>query len=171
MVQFRLWKQPGPVFYPYDQAIYTSPLASESRAFARLDSRDKNGKWATRCDGWMRLSDIQFKTIGDIVDTHDLSRWVIVKEYLPELTNASHISTFFTNFSIPKKLRILPEDVRVQNYRGSKIVDLSCALTDPCPGWAEFEFQLFCTHTIHGVLDWFEAQPTSSLPTSQSLLS
>ncbi|KAI1617037.1 kinetochore Sim4 complex subunit FTA2-domain-containing protein [Exophiala viscosa] len=57
---FRHWKQPGPVFYDYDSALLISPLACESRAFARLHSLNENGTWAARCYGWMTLSDTQF---------------------------------------------------------------------------------------------------------------
>jgi len=48
---FKKWKQPGPVFYSCEHAIYTSPLAKESRAFTRLDSRDENGTWSSKCYG------------------------------------------------------------------------------------------------------------------------
>jgi len=156
---FKNWKQPGPVFYPYEQAIYTSPLVSESRAFARLESRNYNGTWAAKCFGWMKLSDTQFKTIGEVANTHDLSRWVIVKEYLPLATDGSHIKEIFKNFEIPQKLGILPRDIRIENYRGSKIADLSCALTAPCPGWSDFEFEFFYDETVHGVFDWVGCQP------------
>src|SRR2546430_1611150 len=112
----------------YEDAILTTPLANESRAFARLNSHNENGTWAAKCYGWMKLSDTQFKMIGDVINTHGLSRWVVVKEYLPMSTNLSHIQDIFTNFKIPKEARILPKDARVENYRGSKIVDLSSAL-------------------------------------------
>ena len=166
MVRFKQWKQPGPVFYSYEQAIYTSPLANESRAFARLDSCNENGTWAAMCYGWMKLSDTQFKVIGDVVSTHGLSRWVVVKEYIPISTNFSHIQKIFTNFKIPREARILPQDVRVENYRGPKIVDLSSALTEPCPGWPEFLFEHFNRETIYGVFDWFEGQTVESLSTT-----
>jgi hypothetical protein len=122
----------------------------------------------------MKLSDTQFKMIGDVINTHGLSRWVVVKEYLPMSTNLSHIQDIFTNFKIPKEARILPKDARVENYRGSKIVDLSSALTAPCPGWSEYEFEYFNDETIYGVLDWFKGQPKKSLlnvtvPSYQSL--
>ena len=156
MGQFKQWEQPGPVFFPHDQAIYTSPLANESRAFARLDMRNENGTWAARCYGWMKLTDVQFKMIGDVVSTHGLSRWVVVKEFLPMPTDPSHVQTIFTNFKIPKEARILPQDVRVENYRGSKIVDLSSTLTFPCPEWPEFLFEFFNKNTIYGVFDWFK---------------
>ena len=118
----------------YKDAILTTPLVNESRAFARLDSRNENGTWAARCYGWMKLSDTQFKMVGDAVNTHGLSRWVVVKEYLPTSTNHSHIQEIFTKFKIPREARILPKDARVENYRGSKIVDLLSALTAPCLG-------------------------------------
>lgn len=164
---FEQWKQPGPVFYPYDQAIYTSPLANESRAFARLDSRNENGTWAARCFGWMKLSDPQFKKIREVINTNGLSRWVVVKEYLPMSTKPSDIRKIFTNFEIPREARIMPQDVRIENYRGSKIVDLSSALTDPCPGWSEFLFEYFNKETVYGIFDWFEGQTKESLSTSQ----
>ncbi|OAG33886.1 hypothetical protein AYO21_12002 [Fonsecaea monophora] len=153
---FKYWKQPGPVFYAYDRAIHTSPLACECRAYARLDSLNENGTWAARCYGWMRLSDTQFKVLGDVVNTHGLSRWAIVKEYIPSSTLPCDIQTIFTNFNTPKQARILPQDIRVENYRGSKIVDLSSTLTAPCPEWSGFLFEFFYKKTIFGVFDWFK---------------
>jgi len=155
---FKKWKEPGPVFASsYGEAIETSPLAKECRAFARLDLLNKNDTWAVRCYGWMKLTDEQFKTLGNVVDNHDLSRWAIVKEYLPTPTLPTHIPTIFANFEIPRMARILPQDVRLENYRGSKIFDLSCTLTDPCPEWSEFLFHRFYQKTTPGVLfAWFK---------------
>lgn len=110
----------------------------------------------------MKLSDTQFKAIGDVVSTHDLSRWVVVKEYIPTPTNFSHIQKIHTNFKIPREARILPQDVWAENYRGPKMVDLSSALTEPSPDWSEFAFKLFNTHAIYGVFDWFEGQTVES---------
>lgn len=114
----------------------------------------------------MKLSDAQFEVIGGNVSTHDLSRWAIVKEYLPNLTTPSDIQNIFTNFNISKEARILPQDIRIENYRGSKIVDLSSALTDPCPEWSDFLFEYFYKETIYGVFDWFDRQATKSVSTT-----
>ena len=119
----------------------------------------------------MKLSDAQFRDIGDVFDGEGLSRWVIVKDYLPMLTDASHTNQILKNFAIPKELRLLPHDVLPQNYRGSQIVDLSCTLTSPCPEWSEFEFNLFYSETVYGVLDWFEDPPKRSFLTSETFLS
>jgi hypothetical protein len=100
--------------------------------------------------------------LGDVVDTYGLSRWVVVKEYLPTSTRPSDIQKIFTNFKIPKEARILPQDIRIENYRGSKIVDLSSTLTEPCPEWSAFHFKFFYTRTIHGVFDWFKGEPQVS---------
>ncbi|OAL34875.1 hypothetical protein AYO20_05835 [Fonsecaea nubica] len=108
---FKHWKQPGPVFYLYDVAIYTSPLAHECRAYARLDSRAENGTWAVMCYGWMKLTDAHFKVLGDVTDTSSLSRWAIIKEYRPVPTGPLDIPTIFANFTVPQKARILPQDV------------------------------------------------------------
>ncbi|EXJ87490.1 hypothetical protein A1O3_04450 [Capronia epimyces CBS 606.96] len=152
---FKEWKQPGPVFYSYDRAIYVSPLACECRAYARLDSINENGTWAAKCYGWMRLSDAQFNLLGNTIDTCGLSRWVVVKEYISSPTNTSHLQTISENFKIPQAARIYPGDIRPPNYRGSKIVDLSSTLTDPCPEWSEFCFGFFYENLVHGVFDWF----------------
>ena len=109
----------------------------------------------------MKLSDTQFETIDAAVQCPDLSPWVIVKEYIPEATNASHVQEIHTRFNIAKRARILPKDVRVENYRGPQIVDLSTTLTAPCPGWSEFEFKFFYEETVYGVFNWFGSQPES----------
>ncbi len=98
------------------------------------------------------MSDTHFKVIRDVVDTsslssHDLSHWVLVKEYLPILTNPSHLKEMRDNLRVPQALRILPQDLRLENYRGSKIVDLSSTLTAPCPGWSNFELEFFNSQT------------------------
>ncbi|KAJ9618119.1 hypothetical protein H2204_013166 [Knufia peltigerae] len=156
---FKHWKQPGPVYYRYDDAILLSPLACESRAYARLDSRNENdGIWAAQCYGWMRLSDPQFEELGNVVDVnkHDLSRWVVVKEYIPSPTLPCDLPEIFANFEIPKRARIVPRDARLDNYRGSKIVDLSSALTEPSPRWTKFKFELFYGNTTFGIFQWFK---------------
>lgn len=86
------------------------------------------------------LSDEQFEQIQAVAPDHDLSRWIIVKDYGTEPSNASHIQDVHTNFEIAKRARILPRDVTARNYRGSKIVDLSDVLTYPCPDWPKSEF-------------------------------
>lgn len=114
-----------------------------------------NGTWAARCHGWMELSDTQFEVIAKTTGPHSLSRWVIVKEYIPVPTNASHIREIYAKFDIAKRAKILPQDIRVENYRGASIVDLSSALTHPCPEWSEYLFKFFYEETVHGVFDWF----------------
>lgn len=111
----------------------------------------------------MKLSDAQFKAIGDVVDaygmssyelslqdlsSHDLSRWVIVKEYLPNPTKVAHFREMRENLKIPEELKIYPQDLRLENYRASKVVDLSSTLTGPCPGWSNFEFELFYSKLV-----------------------
>jgi hypothetical protein len=91
----------------------------------------------------MKLTDAQFKLLGDVVDTCGLSRWVVVKEYRPLSTDRSHIQTIFTDFKIPKEARILPRGVRIENYRGLKIVDHLSTLTAPYPEWSDFLFNYF----------------------------
>ena len=102
------------------------------------------------------VSDAQFREIGKVVDTYRQSRWVVVKEYLPTPTTTAHIQEIITNFEIPKRARMLPQDVRVENYRGTKIVDLSSTLTYPCPECSEFLYRHFNEETIYGVFDWFK---------------
>jgi hypothetical protein len=103
----------------------------------------------------MKLTDTHFRVLGSVTDTSGLSRWAIVKEYRPVPTDPSDIQTIFTNFKIPQEARILPQDVRIENYRGSKIVDLSSTLTKPCPEWRDFWFNHFYKATKNSVLKWF----------------
>lgn len=179
---FRKWKEPGPVFYSYEASLNTTPLANESRAFARLDSHNKNGEWAVRCYGWMKLSTKQLKILGGAVDRYayavekyklcgdQLSPWVIVKQYMPMPTDASHVPEISQKFSIPKSLGILPGDIRVDNYRGSKMVDLSSTLTHPCAGWSKLEFESFCEHCTGWASTWFKDQRKTQSPSSQGSL-
>lgn len=110
----------------------------------------------------MKLTDLQFKSIGDVVDTRNLTHWVVVREYTTVPTGPSHLQTILTNFKIPKEARILPQDVRIENYRGSKIVDLSNALTAPSPEWSDFLFGFFYEETVQGFFDWFKGGKQTS---------
>ena len=107
----------------------------------------------------MKLSDLQLKTINTAVQCASLSRWMIVKEHIPVATNASHVQDVYEEFKIAQRAKILPQNLRVDQYRGSKVVDLSTALTAPCPGWSEFEFKFFYENSVHSVFDWFGEQP------------
>lgn len=102
----------------------------------------------------MKLSDTQFEVIAKITGPHSLSHWVIVKEYMPILANASHIPEIYARFDIAKRANILPQDVRLENYREASIVDLSSAVTCPSPEWSKFLFKFFYENTVHGVFDW-----------------
>lgn len=118
----------------------------------------------------MKLSDNQFNTIRNVANNGSLSRWVIVKEYLPMSTNQSHIDTIIKNFEIPKAARILPgDDIRIENYRGSKIVDLSSTLTFPTPEWSEYLFDFFYKETISGISDWFKTSQNGPCEYRQGL--
>lgn len=115
---------------------------------------NKNDTWAIRCHGWMHLSNSQFKQINRVVKIGSYSRWVIVKKYAPSPTRPSHIQAIFDNFSIPKEARMIPGDVRVENYRGSQLVDLGQTQTYPHPEWSNFHHNWFYEKTVHGVKYW-----------------
>lgn len=129
-----------------------------------------NGTWAAKCYGWMELSDTQFKVISEVAGHLDLSRWAIIKEYEPASTDASHVARIHANFEIAKRAKILPQDIRVDNYRGTKIVDLSSALTYPCPEWSDFLFNFFYKETVYGVFDWFPNPPPQKMALPSLLL-
>lgn len=117
----------------------------------------------------MRLSDTQFKVLENVVDTNNLSRWAAGKEYIPLPTLSCDIQTIFANFDIPKKAQILPQDIRIENYKKSKIVDLSSTLTEPCPEWRGFIFYFSYENTIFGVFDRFKRRGYLHLSASQPL--
>ena len=152
--KFKKWKPCGPKPYTRNQSIYLSPFANESRCLGLLESIKKNGTWAVVCHGWMLLSGSQFEQINNMVDVSCCTCWVIVKEYLPEPTNRSHIATIVDNFRIPKDARILPGDMSPKNFRGSQAVDLGAVLTEPHPAWSEFGFRWFFTKTLLGIASW-----------------
>ncbi|KIW25628.1 uncharacterized protein PV07_08794 [Cladophialophora immunda] len=161
---FKKWEETGPVFAAsYREAVEASPFAKECRAFGRLDSLKRNGTWAVRCYGWMKLTDEQFETIGSLVDNHNMSRWVIVKEHLLKLPLPEDVPAIFAKFDIARLASILPQDIRMGNYRESKILDLSGTLTGPCPAWSEFQFHHFYEKTTRRVLDWYECTPLDAL--------
>lgn len=109
-----------------------------------------------RCYGWMKLTDEHFKVLGTVIGTSGLSRWAVVKEYIPIPTDPSHIQTIFESFKIAEEAEIMPQDVRIENYRGSKIVDLSSTLTAPSPGWSDYWYDWFYKESTRCVFRWFK---------------
>lgn len=137
-----------------EEAIFRTPFANESRAFARLESIGHNGTWAVKCFGWIKLSDGQFESISKVVDLCGSTRWAIVKEYISTPTVPSHIPTTLTNFAIPRKAWMIPDDTRPQNYRGPYIVDLGKTITFPHPLWDVNWSDWFYENTAQGPKYW-----------------
>ena len=113
-----------------EEKPYTFPFSHECRAFARLDSVGKNGTWAVKCHGWMKLSDQQFYPIshswGNIC-----SRWTIVKYYISEPLRITDDPDIQRKMRIANEALLYPRDVCPQNYRGTFLVDLSSVYTYP----------------------------------------
>lgn len=102
----------------------------------------------------MLLSDSQFESVNNVVDVSFCSRWVIVKDHITKPTDRSHINDIFDNFRIPRQAKMHPRDVRPENYKESKMLDLSRTRTFPHPEWSDFEYMWFYQHTVHCVEDW-----------------
>jgi hypothetical protein len=115
---------------------------------------NENNTWAVKCYGWMRLSDSQFENINGVVDISFCSRWVIVKDYISTPTDSSHIHDIFDNFRIPQKAKMIPRDVRAENYKESKFFDLGQTITYPHPEWTDFAYDWFYENTVHCVEYW-----------------
>lgn len=117
----------------------------------------------------MKASEDQLHTIGKainglVIDDEDItidlcSGWIIVKDYIPEPTNPSHIPEIVQNFGIPKRCKIIPDEVWPDNYRASKMVDLARCIM-PGRNWHQFRYDWFYTKTIYGVNEeaWFPNQ-------------
>lgn len=135
-------------FYDY-QAPYTvqertlafiCPFACESRAFARLCDLQENGHWAVQCHGWVYLTESQLQQLQRVSgrERHDPNwnnaRWAIVKDFIAEDPLSRQDEGFqqiVSNFAIPRRGRLMPQDVKKANYRGSLIVDLGSTFTFP----------------------------------------
>lgn len=126
------------------------------------------GTWAGSCYGWMRVSGVSSRNIKAILPTHDLSRWAIVKQDIPQTTTASDVPSTYNDFSIAKRAGMLPGNIEMYNYRGSQIVDLSSTLRYPCPKGDSWSFNFFYEVTIDGVFDWFSDQTTQQTAASLS---
>jgi Kinetochore Sim4 complex subunit FTA2 len=83
-----------------------------------------------------------------------VARWVIVKDYISTPTDLSHIDDIFKNFRISQEAKMHPRDVRPENYRESKFLDLSRTRTFPHPEWSDFEYVWFYDKTVHSVKNW-----------------
>ncbi|KAE8152173.1 kinetochore Sim4 complex subunit FTA2-domain-containing protein [Aspergillus avenaceus] len=116
---------------------YISPFGCESRAFARLCDLHQNGQWAVRCHGWMYLTDSQLQQLWEVSRPDPRwhgARWAIVKDFIAEEPPSREDENFqnvMAKFHIPKCGRILPRDVKKENYRGDLIVDLGSTVTFP----------------------------------------
>ncbi|KAK2755008.1 hypothetical protein FQN54_006536 [Arachnomyces sp. PD_36] len=126
------WEYRGPPGLTERQKGYTSPFSHECRAFGRLDSLDENGTWAVKCHGWMKLSDEQYKRASRLELSH-LSRWAIVKDYLPDPVSLDDVPEIRSKMSIARRAQLHPEDTLPRNYRGSFLVDLGRVMTYPYP--------------------------------------
>lgn len=128
----------GMKWVPESKQKYTFPFSHECRAFARLDSMGENGTWAVKCHGWIKLSDEQFHPIRK---QEQLSRWAIVKDYIPNEIALKDVPEIRRQMAIARRAGLYPQDVKPENYRGSFLVDLGRVRTYPYP------IRLLCINT------------------------
>ncbi|EEP82056.1 predicted protein [Uncinocarpus reesii 1704] len=127
---FSNWTYTSNIYLRERQKPYTFPFSHECRAFARLDSLDENGTWAVKCHGWIKLSDEQFKPLQRF---SGLSRWAIVKDYIPNEVSISDVPEIRRKMTIARKALLYPKDLQPRNFRGSFLVDLGAVRTYPYP--------------------------------------
>lgn len=89
----------------------------------------KNGTWAVKCHGWVKLSDEQFASFSKSSQAD--SRWAIIKDYIPNETTAEDLPELQRKMLIARRARLHPRDLKPENYRGSFIVDLGEVRTYP----------------------------------------
>ncbi|PGH34633.1 hypothetical protein GX50_02523 [[Emmonsia] crescens] len=159
------------------QKPYLCPFSRECRAFARLDSMGKNGTFAVKCHGWLKLSDEQFEQYSKYPQ---YSRWAIIKDYLPDPATRADIPEMKHKMEIAHKALLYPQDQKPENYRGSFMVDLGSTKTWPFPKsqWWEEGRKLKFKYFHKGVEEWeFEEDwvepccyqfPQNDEPVSQS---
>ncbi|KAK2754806.1 hypothetical protein FQN54_006699 [Arachnomyces sp. PD_36] len=133
---------------------HTSPLAHESRAFARLDCIGENGTWAVKCHGWMKLSDEQLPPINRWDSGY--TRWAIVKDYIPDPVQLTHVPEIRRKMKIANRAAICPDDILPRNYQGSFLVDLGSSKTWPYVRglWSHSAFDSVFEMTDKSVEDW-----------------
>ncbi|KAM5489172.1 hypothetical protein MaudMau93_003669 [Microsporum audouinii] len=127
---FKIWTYQGPksLRLRERETHYVSPIANEARAFARLDSIGKNGTWAVKCHGWIKLSGDQRPKF-----LQDYTPWAIVKDYIPHPVALTDVPEIRRKMKIARKALLFPEDAQPRNYRGSFLVDLGRVRTYPYP--------------------------------------
>ncbi|KAM5432112.1 hypothetical protein MferCBS31731_007613 [Microsporum ferrugineum] len=127
---FKQWTYQGPksLRLRERETHYVSPIANEARAFARLDSIGKNGTWAVKCHGWIKLSGDQRPKF-----LQDYTPWAIVKDYIPHPVALTDVPEIRRKMKIARKALLFPEDAQPRNYRGSFLVDLGRVRTYPYP--------------------------------------
>ncbi|EZG04868.1 hypothetical protein H106_05728 [Trichophyton rubrum CBS 735.88] len=131
-LKFKQWRFDAPLSIKRRlkerETHYVSPIANEARAFARLDSLGKNGTWAVKCHGWMKLSG---KQRLKYLSHH--TPWAIVKDYRPNPMTLDDVPEIRRKMKIARKALLFPDDTQPRNYRGSFLVDLGRVTTYPYP--------------------------------------
>ncbi|RAK81692.1 uncharacterized protein BO72DRAFT_176652 [Aspergillus fijiensis CBS 313.89] len=149
---FKTWEFPKALFpVQPTSAKLLGPFSRECRAFARLCDLGLNGTWAVRCHGWIYLTDDQLACLSTackrlrLVPGSNVSRWAIVKDFVPSPPRKTDLPEIRAKFEIAKQALILPGDVEARNYRASFFVDLGSTSTYPLPKpwWSKFEFERF----------------------------
>lgn len=128
--------------------FHSDPFYSECRAYGKLIEKDLNGRVAVRCHGY---TTIPFEKVCQLAERFDIQDWqsdegkhqparsesqpyrAVVKDLIRndvKLTSRTakmmkkHLLTM-------RKHGVYPIDIKLENYRGGLLVDLSTAITKP----------------------------------------
>jgi hypothetical protein len=101
----------------------------------------------------MKLSDNQFKPIHR---RRDYSRWVIVKDYIPDHVSLDDVPEIRRKMHIARKAMLHPYDAQPRNYCGSFLVDLGQVKTYPYPKrlWSNSERRQYFAWFDEDASDW-----------------
>jgi len=100
----------------------------------------QNRTLAVGCHGWTKLTSHQLGDINQRFGIFDISPWAIIKEVENIDSTPMHVPSIIKNLGIAYDAKILLKDIRPENYKGSRLLDLGTSRTWPHPLWSEFEY-------------------------------
>lgn len=114
----------------------------------------QNGTFAVRCYGWLRLSSEQLYAASKLFQTYELGPWGIMKDFEEINTTTEHIPSILEKLDIAYKAKIVLDDLRPENYKESRMLDLGTTRTYPHPVWSDREFEWCHSHYRRGIEEW-----------------
>lgn len=127
---------------------HLDPFFAECRAYGRIEEKQRNGKVAVRCYGFLSVSATQESYLRNKFHVTDWDRpeeeydlpvrerqsfRAIVKDLIEDKTSfrTKHLTRMVMDLRALRKMPLFVRDIREDNYRGGKLLDFSVSWTVP----------------------------------------